>query len=81
MKKIIAGLLIAALTFSLSSVPAFALVHVKGFYSPKRSTYVAPYYRTSPDRTRLNNYSTKGNVNPFTGKKGYKSPYSYKIYR
>jgi hypothetical protein len=29
-----------------------------------------PHLRTAPDRTRTNNWSTKGNVNPYTGKKG-----------
>ena len=31
-----------------------------------------PHYKTRKDGTRLNNYSTKGNVNPYTGKKGYR---------
>jgi hypothetical protein len=29
-----------------------------------------PHTRTAPDRNRFNNWSTKGNVNPYTGKKG-----------
>ena len=31
-----------------------------------------PHYKTRKDGTRLNNYSTKGNINPYNGKKGYK---------
>lgn len=31
-----------------------------------------PHYKTKRDGTRLNNYSTKGNANPYAGKKGYK---------
>lgn len=37
------------------------------------STYVRPSHATNPDATRNNNYSTKGNVNPYTGKPGTKS--------
>lgn len=36
-------------------------------------TYVRPSHATNPDATRNNNYSTKGNVNPYTGKAGTKS--------
>lgn len=51
---------------------AFAVVHVKG-YTKKNGTYVAPHYRSSPNKTTRDNWSTKGNVNPYTGKKGSKS--------
>lgn len=33
-------------------------------------TYVAPHYRSAPDGTKSNNWSTLGNVNPYTGKSG-----------
>lgn len=49
-------------------------VHVRG-YTRKSGTYVAPHMRTAPDSTRQNNWSTKGNVNPYTGKAGTKNPY------
>lgn len=39
-------------------------------YTTKRGTYVAPHRQTNPDHTQRNNYSTKGNVNPSTGKVG-----------
>ena len=41
-------------------------------YMKRNGTYVSGYHRTSADRTRINNYSIRGNVNPYTGKKGYK---------
>ena len=41
-------------------------------YIKKNGTYIMPHYKTRKDGTRLNNYSTKGNENPYTGKKGYK---------
>ncbi len=44
--------------------------------STKRNgTYVQPHVRTSPDGRKSNNWSTQGNINPYTGKKGTKSPY------
>ena len=42
-------------------------------YTTKRGTYVAPHRQTDPDHTQRNNYSTKGNVNPSTGKTGTRS--------
>ena len=60
--------LLALVTFAQTS-PS---VKVHG-YTKKNGTYVEPYKRTKGDKTRINNYSTKGNSNPYTGKKGYKS--------
>lgn len=51
---------------------AFSDVHVKGYYK-KNGTYVAPHYRSSPNQTTSDNWSTKGNTNPYTGKQGTKS--------
>jgi hypothetical protein len=63
----------------IAFVPAAAeagsrTVRVKPYVSGN-GTYVQPHYRTSPDSSRLNNYSSQGNVNPWTGKKGSKSPW------
>ncbi len=40
----------------------------------RRGTYVGSHMRTTPDRSHLDNWSTKGNVNPYTGKKGTRNP-------
>ena len=45
--------------------------HVRG-YIKKNGTYVAPSRRSTGDKTTKNNWSTKGNVNPSTGKPGTK---------
>ena len=42
---------------------------VKG-YTKKNGTYVAPAKRSTPDSTTKNNWSTKPNTNPYTGKQG-----------
>jgi murein L,D-transpeptidase YcbB/YkuD len=48
-------------------------VKVKGYYK-KDGAYVQPHYRTAPNSTNIDNFSTKPNVNPYTGKKGYIEP-------
>ena len=37
--------------------------------------YVAPHARTSPNSTKLDNWSTQGNYNPYNGKIGTVDPY------
>jgi len=43
-------------------------------YTKKDGTYVAPYQRTAPNGTQRDNWSSKPNVNPYTGKDGTKEP-------
>ena len=53
----------------------FADVFVNGYYR-NDGTYVQPHYRSNPDGNILNNWSTQGNVNPYTGKTGTVNPYN-----
>jgi hypothetical protein len=46
---------------------------VRGYVTSK-GAYVAPHHATNPNGTKLDNWSTKGNVNPFTGQPGTKNP-------
>jgi hypothetical protein len=39
-------------------------------YVTRGGVYVQPHRATNPDRSRFNNYSTRGNYNPYTGKTG-----------
>ena len=48
-----------------------AQVYVRGYYRSD-GTYVEPHYRSEPDGKFYNNWSTKGNVNPYTGEEGTK---------
>ncbi len=41
----------------------------------RTGTYRQGYFRTSPNRTKIDNWSAKGNSNPFTGKKGSQNPW------
>jgi hypothetical protein len=43
-------------------------------YTRKDGTYVPPNHATNPNKTKRDNYSTKGNVNPYTGKSGTVDP-------
>jgi hypothetical protein len=45
---------------------------VKG-YTKKNGTHVQTHKRTAPNSTAKDNFSTKGSVNPYTGKKGTKT--------
>jgi len=44
-------------------------VGVRGYFR-SNGTYVAPHYRSAPDGNFSNNWSTAGNVNPYTGREG-----------
>jgi len=47
--------------------------HSTSGYIKGNGTYVAPSHATNPNSTKADNWSTKGNVNPYTGKAGTKS--------
>jgi hypothetical protein len=42
-------------------------------YTRQNGTYVSPYVRSNPNSTSSDNYSTRGNSNPYTGERGYRS--------
>lgn len=65
-------LLILALMFCGQ---AHADQYVHG-YQKSNGTYVQGYHRSDADSSQLNNYSTKGNVNPYTGQSGTVNPNS-----
>lgn len=66
---------IFALLFSaaVTTLPAAADTYVSG-HTRANGTYVAPHYRSDADSSFNNNWSTKGNTNPYTGQAGYKTP-------
>lgn len=76
MKRIVA--IVAVLGLSSG---AFADQYVNGYYR-RDGTYVQPHLQTEPNQYRFDNYSSKGNVNPYTGQAGhqrneYTSPPAY----
>ena len=65
---------------ALAGGAATAQVQREG-YITKNGVYVAPSVATRPNDTKLDNYSTKGNVNPATGKAGTVDPYKVEPYK
>lgn len=64
----------AATLAALCTLSAQADQYTRG-YVRKDGTVVQGHYSTSPNGTRLDNYSTQGNSNPYTGQQGTVSPY------
>ena len=56
----------------LLTLPAEAVEHVRG-HIRKDGKYIAPHNRTTANNTQRDNWSSKGNTNPYTGKRGYKT--------
>lgn len=74
-KSILFSILILILSFDTK---AYADTWVNG-YTKSNGTFVQGHYRSSPDNNIYNNWSTKGNVNPYTGKIDTKNPDYYDI--
>lgn len=64
--------LLAILAF-VASATASADSYVNG-YTRRDGTYVQPHYRSNSDGSTYNNYSSQGNVNPYTGQEGRTVP-------
>lgn len=77
MKKILLALVLFINFVAFAGSIEAKTVRVKSYYKPSTGTYVSPSYRTSPNKTKIDNYSTKGNYNPYSGKKGTVSPYKW----
>lgn len=69
MKKILTLILLA-----ISTISVIAQTYVQPHYR-KDGTFVEGYYRSEPNNTKLDNYSTQGNTNPYTGQAGTVDPY------
>jgi hypothetical protein len=63
------GYRIGGYGYSSRSVPVRSYVRRNG-------TFVIPHFRTSPNATIKDNWSTRPNINPFTGKMGTRNPFS-----
>lgn len=61
--------LLLSTSFALAQKP----VHVKAT-TTKTGEYRQAHERTAPNKTQTDNYSAKGNTNPYTGKAGTRTP-------
>lgn len=69
LRRVIAAL-VFALLFAATALPAIADdTYVNGYFK-SNGTYVEPHFRSAPNGNPYDNYSTKGNINPYTGKSG-----------
>lgn len=75
MKKLVLvlALLVGFLSFSPSAEAR--TIRVKGYYKPSTGRYVAPHYKTTPNRSKFDNFSTRGNYNPYSGQRGTVNPF------
>jgi hypothetical protein len=56
------------------SQAAMADTYVRG-HTRSDGTYVEPHHRTNPNNSLFDNYSTRGNTNPYTGEAGRVDPF------
>lgn len=73
-----------ACALAVASAPAFARggghyggrssggVHYTAPHVTKNGTFVQGHMATNPNSTRNDNFSTRGNINPYTGQAGTK---------
>jgi hypothetical protein len=74
--------LVLAATLSLVATAAHAQygigsnpnTHTSSGYTRSNGTYVPPYVATNPNGTQRDNFSNSGNVNPYSGAVGSRTP-------
>jgi opacity protein-like surface antigen len=67
--------LLLASALLLTAAPALAQgSHYVAGYVRSDGTYVQGHYQTNPNSTTSDNWSTRGNTNPYTGQPGTRSP-------
>ncbi len=77
MKKLLFVLALLIGIVSLSASAEARTTRVRGYFKPSTGHYVMPHYKTTPNRSKFDNFSTKGNYNPYTGKAGTVDPFKY----
>lgn len=70
----LAVMVVAVSVVLFSSVAQAQSVRVRGYYR-SNGTYIMPHWRSAPDHSVWNNWSTQGNINPYTGVLGTRSPW------
>lgn len=77
MNKLITLIVVIVLIFGLTGFVDFAEanVRVRGHFRPSTGQFIMPHHRTRPNNTRLDNWSTRGNFNPHTGRRGTVDPF------
>ena len=68
-------LLLGLTDVALARSGSYGGSHSVSGYVRSNGTYVAPARATNPNGTKTDNWTTRGNVNPYTGKAGTKAPF------
>lgn len=67
-------LLISLLLLGVATSVEAKTVRVRP-YTKRNGQLVPPHHRSSPNRSKADNWSSRGNSNPYTGKRGSKDPF------
>lgn len=70
MRRVILILAVAAMATPAFGQSVYVRPHVRS-----NGTFVQGHARTAPNSTRLDNYSTAPNINPYTGRTGTQSAF------
>ncbi len=76
MKTVLCAMLILP---ALATGAVSQTVNVRG-HTTREGVYVPPHVRTAPNETKVDNWSSRPNTNPYTGKVGTADPYAPKPY-
>lgn len=71
MGKLALALALLALCGSAFARDVYVKPHIRS-----DGTYVEGHHRSSPNNTKLDNFSTQGNYNPSTGEIGKRNPFA-----
>ena len=75
MNKVILLLLMFAIALPSFAYQSHNSTYVRG-YTKRDGSYVQGYRRSTPNYTQNDNWSTRGNYNPYTLKQGTQTPQS-----
>ena len=71
--------LVALLASTIAPQLGAASSHSVRGYVKKDGSYVQPHRQTNPNKSKSDNWSTKGNINPYTSKPGTVDPTSPRL--
>lgn len=73
MKKLFFLALFLCVSFVSFSQTNSQVKYQQDYYKPSTGSYVEGHYKTKTNNTNVDNYSTTGNVNPYTNAAGSKA--------
>lgn len=71
MKYIFLLFITATAIFLFATTEVQAYVRVRPYFR-SNGTYVQPHFRTNPNSFKWDNWSFRGNINPFNVRRGYR---------